>query len=165
MENNFGSEERREQMLPPTAEEARAVLDQLGVDGASLAQRIVTPWWYHVALGLIAAAMVAAQMMPGASGVIVIALGVVALPLLMFIYARIYGISSTDPAGPRSRRILIGCIVVLVGSMLAALVLKFSGVPTWWGWLPAAFAFVGTIVMGRLYDDVLRAELAAGDRR
>lgn len=165
MENNVGSEDRRGQVLPPTADEARAALEQLGADGASLAQRIVTPWWYHVALGLIAATMVVAQMLPLAWSGIVVGGAVAATALLMFAYVRIYGISVSEPVGPRSKGVLIVAIAVLVVPMLAALVLRIMEVSTWWGWLLAAFAFVGTIVVGRLYDDALRAEIAAGRRR
>lgn len=45
MENNIGSDE------------ARAALSFLDEDGAHLADRVVTPWWYHPILAAIVAAI------------------------------------------------------------------------------------------------------------
>ncbi|MFI6506987.1 hypothetical protein ACIBCT_05225 [Streptosporangium sp. NPDC050855] len=147
---------------PLTSSQARDTLDRLGLDGARLAERVVTPWWYHPVLGLIVGVLTGAQALPGVASFIVMALGIVAIPLLITTYNRRYGISITQPAGPRGRRLSHTMLGVLVLAMLAALVVKFTGTAPWWGLLPAAFAFGVIVVFGRRYDDVLRDELAHG---
>ena len=56
MENNIGSDE------------ARAALSFLAEDGAHLADRVVTPWWYHPILAAIVAAIAVTQTLPGSLG-------------------------------------------------------------------------------------------------
>ena len=160
MENDFESHER------PTSAEARDALSALDADGASLAERMVTPWWYHLCLGLIVAVLTGAQALPGAYSIIVIALGIIAIPLLTTAYNQRYGISTTQPAGPRSRRLLFIAVAFLVVAMVSALVLKLTEQNPAWGLVPAAVAAVATVLIGRRYDDALRAELSgsAGEK-
>ncbi|MGC5015372.1 hypothetical protein ACLQ2R_31830 [Streptosporangium sp. DT93] len=163
MENDFRSDDREG---PLTSSQARDTLDRLGLDGVRLAERVVTPWWYHLTLGLIVGVLTAAQVLPGAASFVVVALGIVAILLLTTTYSRRYGIFITQPAGSRGKRLLRVISGVLALAMLAALVVKFTGTDPRWGLLPAALAFGATLVLGRRYDDVLRDELAhdAGGR-
>jgi len=158
MERHFG--EPDEPRLPPTpsAEDARTALAHLDEDRAALAQRIVTPWWYHPALGVIAATFAGAHVLPGAGALMAIALGVVAIPTLMSLYARQTGVVVTKPAGPRSRRFLGAMLIVLVAAMVCALLFKLTGVDPLWGLAPAMVTFVATVILGRRYDDALRRE-------
>ncbi|MFT3889744.1 MAG: hypothetical protein QM713_16495 [Arachnia sp.] len=161
MERNLESEGQPR----PTADEARAALSQMGIDGEQLANRIVTPWWYHVGLGIIVAVMVGAQVLPGSLSVILTGVSVAGIPLLMLTYARTYGVTSTQPAGPRSRLWLFVAVGVLVLCMAAVLVVRLTASTPWWGVLAAVVAFAGTVVSGRRYDDALRDELAGRSGR
>lgn len=167
MENNSRHVGPDQPADPPTASQARGTLESLNADGAKLAEQVATPWWYHPILGLIVALFIMAQTLSAAASLSVIALGVVALPLLTGIYNRRFGISTSQPAGPRSRRLLFCAVVPSVAlPMLAAVAVKFTDIPAWWVLLPAALAFVLVVVLGRRYDDALRAELALnGDGR
>lgn len=149
----------------PSPSEARAILDGLTADGASLASRVVTPWWYHVALGLVVATIVISQSLPGSLSIGLVVVGVLALPVITTAYMRRYGVSVSSPAGPRSRRLLFATLVVLAASMAAALVIRATDQSAWWALLPAAIAFVTTVVLGRRYDAALRLELAGGDAK
>lgn len=162
MENDSSS---HDSSMPPTAPEARAALAGLRSDGASLAERFVTPAWYHPVLGAIVAAFVGAQAVPGPLSMIVLALGAVGLVGLVVAYRRRYGILATQPAGPRSKRAIAVVVVVLMALMIGSVVIKFAGLPLWWVFVPAAIAFVATVVLGRRYDAVLRSELAESGGR
>lgn len=167
MENNLGAvgapdpDDRRDRTAGRlTADEARAALTDLGTDGARLAQRMVTPWWYHPALGVIVAVVVAAQSLRGSASAIVVALAVIAIPALLAAYRRRYGVSTTSPVGPRSRRLLLTMLGILLLAMAAGVVVKLSGSSPEWVLVPAALAGVATVLLGRRYDDALRGEVA-----
>lgn len=143
-------------------EEARSALGAVAQDSARLADQIVTPWWYHPVLGVIVGVFVGAQALPGAWSVIMIALGIIAIPVLTVTYSRRYGVAISKPAGPRSRRLLLLALAVLLISMASSLAFKLVGLEQWWALVPATIACVATIILGRCYDDALRHELAAG---
>ncbi|WP_162924936.1 hypothetical protein [Mycetocola zhujimingii] len=161
MENDFSGIDPPGRPVVPTSAEARDVLSLLDVDGSRLAERVVTPWWYHVALGAIVALFVASQAMPTAAMSVAIVLGIVALPVLTTVYSRRYGVSVSQPAGPRGRRLLLMTLGVLVAAMLSGVALKLAGIALSWVMVPAVLAFIVTVVLGRRYDDALRREIAA----
>lgn len=162
MENDFSGIDPASRRAVPTSAEARDVLSLLDVDGTRLAERVVTPWWYHVALGAIVALFVTSQALPTAAMSVPIVLGIVALPVLTTVYSRRYGVSVSQPAGPRGRRLLLMTLGVLVVAMLSGVALKFAGIAPWWVVVPAALAFIVTVILGRRYDDALRSEIATG---
>lgn len=141
--------------------QAQTTLDDITRDRERLATRIITPWWYHPALGLITSVFAAAHALPGVWPIAAITLGIIALPVLTTTYARVSGVVVTKPAGPRSRRLLIATLVVLVAAMSCSLAFKFLDVSPWWALVPAGVTFVATVVLGRRYDDALRQEIAA----
>lgn len=156
MENDFaGSQPPR-----PTSDEAREALDRLNQDGEKLATLVVTPWWYHVGLAAIIFTMIGSQALPGVASITLVALAIVAIPVLTLTYSRLYGISTSYRGGPRSTRILIATIAVLAIGMISALAIKIIGASPWWVLIPAGLAAVATVILGRRYDDMLRAELA-----
>lgn len=148
----------------PDPAEARSALGDLDRDGAALAARIVTPWWYHPVLGAITALFAGAQALPGAGPIVAVTCGIVAIPVLMTTYARRYGVVTTKPAGPRSKRLMLITLVILLAAMASGLVIKVAGAEPLWALLSAAIAFVATVTLGRRYDDALRQEIA-GPRR
>lgn len=144
----------------PTAAEARAALNALDADGAVLAERVVTPWWYHLGLAGIVFAMTGAQALAGPLAMVVIAIAVVAIPVLTLAHSRQSGVSISEPGGNRSRRVLIASIAVLVLGMAAAFVLRVLEVPSWWVLVAALIAGISTVLLSRAYDGALRTELA-----
>lgn len=126
----------------------------------TLADRLVTPSWYHPVLG----AMLAAY-------VVVVALGTTALRLaavpvfvagcvlLAKAYQRLTGVwVSGDSAGPaRPWAYALGGVagVLLLGSLAITWLTRLR----WPVWLAAVVVFVATIVLGRRFDTALRAHL------
>lgn len=169
MESDFGGREeqpgRREQPGRPAPSEALQALDALSADGARLASRVVTPWWYHTILGLVMAVIVVSQALPGTTSLIVVAIGIVMMPLLAVTYARRYGIWITQPAGSRSKRVLWLIFGIGLLAMTASLAIRITGISLGWALVPAGVVLVATILIGRHYDTVLRDELAQGAGR
>lgn len=157
MENDSGH--AGDQSDRPEAAAAQEALRQLQDDGSRLAARVVTPWWYHPALGAIVAAFAGSQALPGAAAIWIVAIGIVLLPVLTITYNRRYGVSTTQPAGPRSKRLLLTTLTILILAMASSLAIKFLALSAWWGLVPAAVVFVATIALGHRYDDALRDEL------
>ncbi|WP_394213929.1 hypothetical protein [Brachybacterium vulturis] len=145
---------------PPTSEEAQAALNALDAGASKLAERLVSPWWYHLILGGLVAAAIGAQSLPKVASITVIVLVVLWIPFLMGSYTSRYRVSMTRPAGPRSRRMLLLILAVLTLLMSSGVLLKIVSLPQWWVPLPAAVGFVATVMLGRKYDAVLRSEVA-----
>lgn len=161
MANDFDQDRPGAHSTPMTQEEARAALGDLEHDGATLAARIVTPRWYHPVLGVITAVFVGAQALPGAWPIMVIAIGIAAIPVLTTSYTQRYGVAVSKPVGPHSRLILRVMLAVLIAAMMSSLALKLLGFEPWWALVPTAITFVTTVVLGRRYDEALRQEIAA----
>lgn len=162
MENDQRGEAPRGDVT--SRQEALDTLAGLDVDRALLAERVVTPWWYHPILGGIVALLVGAQALPGVLSVTVLALGVVMIPVLVTVYTRRYGVSVTGSVGPRTRRLMAVLVGVLTVGMVSNLIIKFTGVGPAWGLVGAVICGAVTVVLGRRYDDLLRTELASGGR-
>lgn len=106
------------------------------------------------------AIFVLAQALSQPLGIWLAALGIIAIPLLTTAYSRRYGMSLTQPTGKRSGRLLVAGVGVLALAMVGALVIRLTQVSLWLVLPVAVAAFVATVVFGRRYDRVLRAELA-----
>lgn len=158
MENDLqqGMPEHR----PPSPTDARAALSALEADGARLAGHVVTPWWYHPALGAIVALLVGAQALPASVAILLIPLGIIALPLLTTAYSRRYGVGVSQPVGPLTRRLLYVTLATVAVAMAASLAIRLGDLPAWWALAPTGFGFAATILLGRRYDQALRDELA-----
>ncbi|GAB3624088.1 hypothetical protein GCM10027418_21720 [Mariniluteicoccus endophyticus] len=138
------------------------------VDGsnAAIAERLVTPWWYHPVLGLALGALclVSGRVVESPLLAVMAGAGVALVSaLLVGVYRRRTGLW-VGPAqtGPRSRALWLAhsglTIVVLVAAFGS------GGHPTlaWLPWAAAAVALVGTIVLGRAVDAALRDEIRSG---
>lgn len=139
---------------------ARASLAFLDEDGARLAERVITPWWYHPILAVIVAGIVISQSLPGAWGAALLPLAIVGIPLLVLAYTKRSGVAITQPAGPRSTRLLLVLVSIMIMALGSTVVLRFTDSSPWWAQIPAVIAAVATVLLGRHYDAVLRQELA-----
>lgn len=154
-----GPDDRR----TPSLREARSALSDLDSDGARLASRVVTPWWYHPLLALFVAAFIGSPGLPGGASPAIIALTIIAVLLLVETYTRRTGISITLPTGPRSRRLQRVLIGLLPLGLAADAAIKLAGLSPLWMLLPAVTIGITVFVLGRRYDDALRSELARWD--
>lgn len=164
MENDSSPSDPAPITARPSPADARRALLDLEDDGATLAARVVTPWWYHPAVGGIVAVVVCVQALPFPWSLVVLPLAVLGLPGVVVAYRRRYGVWVAEPAGPLSRRLYRAMIATFLLSFAAALVVRYTTVPDVWVLLPAAAAFVAAVVLGPWYDDALRRELAGSGR-
>lgn len=164
MENDLQGGDSPSVTSRPSPAEARASLSHLESDGARLAERVVTPRWYHPTLGAIVALILCTQALPAPGSLVTLPFALFALPVLVVVYRRRYGVWVSQPAGPRSRRILrtLGTIVLL--AFAASLVIKLTAIEYVWVLLPAAVGFVVCVVLGPRYDAALRSELSGAGR-
>ena len=149
------------------AAEALGAIDRAG---GSVADRLVTPWWYHpvlgAALGAIVLAVGLAPRTPaGSACVVAVALAAsITMGALVAAYRRLTGLwVSGDRIGPRARRPWLPLILVLGAAM--AIVCSLFATGTHLPWLAVATAVVGAVavvVLGRRFDTALRADLRAG---
>jgi hypothetical protein len=140
--------------------EASAALDLVASTRADLADRLVTPWWYHPVLGVMAGWVVAA---PAARSLAVwyaaVAAFVVGCAVLARTYRRLTGVWISGPATGRASRwawSLAVALVVAAGlSALAALTLD-----AWPVSIAIAVAQLPvTVLLGRRFDVELRRQL------
>jgi hypothetical protein len=158
---NMETDDRRgDAAPPPTAAEARAALAGLHGDSARLADLVVTPPWYHPVLGLVVAAFIGAQAVPGPLSLLVLAGGAALLAVLVIVYRQRFGVWVSQPAGRRSRAALWTIVAVYLVLFAAGTAVQLAQATLWWALIPAALGFVLTIVLGRRYDALLRGDLA-----
>jgi hypothetical protein len=140
--------------------EAAAALATVDDTRAQLADRLITPVWYHPTLGLLAGGLIAIGELKNIA-VFVAALLVYAVGsgVLVSSYRRLTGIWVSGMRRDRVGRIslqLIGTLYVIAGS--AAVLGLAVGVPG--AFLAGGVvAFVAVVVLGRRFDDALRREL------
>lgn len=142
------------------------------VDAArhSVADRLITPWWYHPALGAIIAAivLVGALDLPNLVRLPVALLGAVGIGVLVGAYQRLTGLwVDLRNLGSTSRRWWVAyavIVVVVTGASLVPTVAN-QALPTWLAILLAVMALVATIVLGRRMDSALREEIRSGVAR
>ena len=150
----------------PAADDARAALDAVDADSARLSERVIGPWWYHVGLGLAVAAIVGAQALEGTMSVVLVALAIIAIPLLVGVYQRHHGVWPAPGTGRATRRLQRTLVMVCGVAFVAALVFRILDAPPWPTLVVAAAAGLAVVALGFAYDRALAAELrAAADRQ
>lgn len=146
----------------PDREQAAAALGLVGAARSDLADRLVTPWWYHPALGGALALLIAsfATRTPPliAAAIALYFVSLVALPRL---YRRATGIWVTGLTARRARRwaVALGCTAGV--GLVLGLVLGYTDPVRLLGPVVAVAVFVLVQVFGRRFDDELREELRA----
>jgi hypothetical protein len=146
-----------------SADEAATALTAVGQSRAEMADRLLTPAWYHPCLGLLAAGVLVSAEAHSwwvfGSAMLVYAVG---CGVLISSYRKITGIwvsgLRTGPAG-RVSVLLLASLYAVAG--LAALLDLGLGVRGAFA-AGGVAAFVLVVVLGRRFDEALRAELRAG---
>lgn len=144
-----------------------AALADVGAARRAVADRLITPWWYHPALGVIIAAilLVGALDLANLIRLPVALAGAVGIGLLVAAYQRTTGLwVDMRTLGPTSRRWWMAYAAVVLILTVTSLAPTATGraLPTWLAVLLAAAALVATIVLGRRVDDAMRAEIRSG---
>lgn len=158
---------------PPASSEPSAPYDPSDAlaDVAALrhavADRLVTPWWYHPILGLCLAAIVLVNAFDLHNVVkIVVALtAAVSMGVLVGAYQRLTGLwVDTRNLGPTSRRWWLAYVVVIIVVVGVPFLPAFTNqaFPSWLAIAFTAVAFIATVVLGRCIDAALREEIRSG---
>ncbi|MGO2540976.1 MAG: hypothetical protein ACTH8J_07490 [Specibacter sp.] len=144
-------------------QEAREAL--AAIDGArsSAADRLVTPWWYHVVLGLLVAGFVLIYAFGNVPVVLVgIAAYFVGLAILVGAYKNKTGVWISGFRAGAATPWTYALVGVYVTGMIAAILLARLASLDWAAWVAAPVLVVATVVIGRRFDGALRADLRSG---
>jgi hypothetical protein len=153
MENNG------EPTLHPSHEEARASLDDVRRVEADLADRLVTPWWYHPGLGLVEALFISSMTFPVWLGLPAVAVGLIGLGLLVRNWQRLTGLGAVSRQyNVLAREWVIALLVVLLVAIVVVLLVDRPVVTA----VTAVVVFVATVVLGRRGDSAVRDRLRHG---
>jgi hypothetical protein len=145
-----------------THDEAVRALATVELTRAQLADRLVTPVWYHPTLGLLAGGLIASAELDSLalflSALLIYAVG---CGVLVASYRRLTGVWVSGlrrgPAG-RVSVLLLGALYVIAGlSAVSGLALGIPGSFV----IGGAAAFVAVVMLGRRFDEALRRELRA----
>ena len=147
--------------------DARSALDDVATSREAVAERLVTPWWYHPVLGVLLASIVLVNALGLDSWVTIVVplLAATGMGALAGAYKKATGLwVAPGNTGPRSRAWWSAYAVVVVVAVVLALAPMVTGLayPTWVAWLLAAAVVVATVVLGRRIDAALRAEIRSG---
>lgn len=143
-----------------SAKQACEALAAVGRTRADAAVRLVTPWWYHPVLGLLAGGLVLAVAL-GSPVVVVVTtlLCCLGMGLLVRAYKAKTGVWISGLRAAKAGRWAILLMAAYLACVLAAVVPGRLGGMSWPAWLAAAVLAVATIVIGRRFDAALRAQL------
>lgn len=148
----------------PAAYDARDALADVAAARESLADRLITPWWYHPALGAIVAAivLVGALDLPNLVRLPVALGGAVGIGALAGAYQRMTGLwVDMRNLGPTSRKWWVTYAVVVAVVVAASLIPTATrgALPLWLALTLTAIALVATVALGRRIDGAMRAEI------
>ena len=152
---------------PEQPYDPRDALADVAASRTSVADRLITPWWYHPALGGILAALVLVGALDAhnAIRITVALLAAISIGALVGLYQRTTGLwVDLRNLGPTSMRwwvVYLALVVVIVGISLLPSIADIT-LPAWGALLLAAVILFGTIVLGRRMDDAMRADIRAG---
>ncbi|WP_269937377.1 hypothetical protein [Arthrobacter sp. HY1533] len=140
--------------------EAHEALDAIAGARGKAADRLVTPWWYHPALGLLAAAFVVAVTAGGTAVMIGVSLlYFIGLGILMGAYKQKTGVWINGLKAGRASWWTVPLMVIMVACLVGPYYLHAAHGLVWPAWLAGAIVFVAVNVFGRFFDTALRAQL------
>ncbi len=146
---------------PPShvsADEARAQLGALALDRAALADRLVTPAWYHPALAALVFVFIA-----GAASerlwIVSFTVYCAGLVWLTTTYRNITGMWANGWTRLGGRGLAAGLFAILIAAIAISYAVRFDRLPWWWALVSAAVAALGTLWIGPRFDAACRAAL------
>lgn len=147
---------------------AQQALDDVTAGNEAIADRLITPWWYHPALGLgIAGFILGIGLLPTPWNLLPSLLLAVLCGVLISAYTKLTGIWARPSWGQRSGRLWLAYTVLFLACIVPALLAmtRLSQPPVWLLVAAAVLAAVGTMTIGPRIDAAMRAELRAGTAR
>ena len=124
------------------------------------ADRLVTPWWYHPILGgLTVVMMMTVALGEDLTMLVGPAVFFVGIALLVLAYRRQTGVWVGGLDSPAAAPLAAVVGVVVGAGLVVSISMGVLGVPAGFIWALAAAVFVTIVVLGRRYDEVLRADL------
>lgn len=153
-------ESNREPTPRHSREEARASLQAVDRVQADLADRLVTPWWYHPGLGLVEALFVSSMTFPIWWQIPAVAIGAMGLGILIGAYKKLTGLGMSPQYSVLAREWVIALILVLAVAIAVVLLVDEPAVTA----ITAAVVLVATVILGRRADSTLRDRLRHGTR-
>src|SRR3954470_8376080 len=154
------SDERGLEMEHMDAREALAGLRAVEEQRARMGDRVVTPWWYHPALGLLLGGFVASlSLRSGLVEVAALAVFAVGAGLLVHAYRRITGVWVSGFRKGPAGRVSLAMLAVLYALVVAAGALEYAYDVRGAVAVAGAVVVPVTIVFGRRFDVTLREEL------
>lgn len=145
----------------------RDALADVAASRTSVADRLITPWWYHPALGAILAALVLLGALDAHNAIrlTVALLAAISIGALVGLYQRTTGmwvnLRNLGPASTRWWAAYLVLVVLIVGVSTMPSITDIT-LPTWGAELLAAMIFIGTVVLGRRMDEAMRADIRTG---
>ena len=134
-----------------------------------LADRLVTPLWFHPVIGLAVAAICLALGMPEGTldrkGRLYLLMGTIIVNALLVpqLYRRKTGMWVQNAVGPRSRRLIVLGAIPLAALFIGAGANYLVHGPWLVPVIMGVISVVGVTAFGRNYDSVVRDELREGD--
>lgn len=130
---------------------------------SAAADKLITPWWYHPSLGLLAAGYVVGLSLLDLKLWFLVLLPFLAgIFVLMLAYRKHTGVwAEQNTSGTSKYWMYASGVVVALAAIAGVLTNRYTDAI----WLVAVIAvvvLVSTVVLGRTYDRVLRADLRSG---
>jgi len=142
-----------------TSVDAQAALDALAADRAQLAERLVTPAWYHPALGCLVAALILSAYLGTGLGTVLFVAYCAGLAALVSAYRRLTGLWSNGWQSRAGRPYAVGLFLLLVGAVGVAFAARSGSLPSWTVIVAMVLCAASFIVVGPRYDTVVRASM------
>ena len=143
--------------------EAAEQLAAIAEARSSVADRLVTPWWYHPILGLLFAGyLVGLSLGSNPVRFVTVVLFFAGCAALAYVYRRMTGVWVSGFEAGRAGRWATGIAVLVGATILTAWSVAEYTALRWPVWTLAVVVFVGSVVLGRRFDSALRAQLRAG---
>lgn len=143
-----------------SAREAQEALAAVQGARSNAAERLVTPWWYHPVLGLLAAVFVVAYTIGGL--VVMISVAVVyflGIGILVGTYKKQTGMWINGLRAGKASWWTLPLVVIMIGAMVTAYYFHAAQGLNWPGWAAGAVVFIAVNVFGRAFDVALRKQL------
>lgn len=162
MESNSAQEARDAQHAHETQEAQEAQVSLAAIEGAraNAADRLVTPWWYHPILGLLAGAFAVAYTIGGIVVMIVAFLVFfVGIGILVGTYKKKTGMWINGLTAGKASWWTLPLALIMVAGMGGAYYLHAERGLDWPAWVVGVVVFVAVNIFGRRFDVALRSQL------
>ncbi len=129
---------------------------------AQMSERVASPWWFHVGLGLLVAQQAfVSGMVVGLWTAVSFVVLIAGAAVLVALARRSTGITVALPRGPRSRGVMTARFVAALACIWGAALVANSTLVV----VLTVVAFVVTVVLGLVYDHALGDDVANASRR